>query len=140
MTTMRPQALVTAWVEAFNHRDADRLASFYGPDAVSYQLAEGPVRGREAIRKMFVDAFASDTMVCIVEKIFGDGEWVILEWRDPKGLRGCGFFHLREAHFVFEGQVLVPTSASTIAQRMPISGDEPTPDPWSWTTARNPRK
>lgn len=24
----------------------------------------------------------------------GNGEWAILEWKDPKGLRGCGFFHI----------------------------------------------
>jgi hypothetical protein len=27
-------------------------------------------------------------MVCIPENIFEDGNWAILEWRDPKGLRG----------------------------------------------------
>jgi hypothetical protein len=30
-----------------------------------------------------------------VENLFQDGEWAILEWRDPKGLRGCGFFQVR---------------------------------------------
>ena len=29
-----------------------------------------------------------------VENIFEDGEWAILEWKDPLGLRGCGFFHI----------------------------------------------
>jgi hypothetical protein len=31
-------------------------------------------------------------MVCFVENIFEDGEWGVLEWKDPLGLRGCGFF------------------------------------------------
>ena len=31
-------------------------------------------------------------MTAIVENIFEDGSWAILEWRDPLGLRGCGFF------------------------------------------------
>ncbi len=31
-------------------------------------------------------------MVCIPEVIHEAGEWAILEWRDPLGLRGCGFF------------------------------------------------
>ncbi|HEX2052988.1 MAG TPA: steroid delta-isomerase, partial [Actinomycetota bacterium] len=42
----------------------------------------------------FADGFASADMTCIPENLFQDGEWAILEWRDPKGLRGCGFFHV----------------------------------------------
>jgi limonene-1,2-epoxide hydrolase len=33
-------------------------------------------------------------MECIIENIFEDGDWAILEWRDPLGMRGCGFFHV----------------------------------------------
>lgn len=91
---MKPKALVRAWVEAFNRRDAEALAGMYHEDAVNHQVAETPVEGREAIRRMFVEAFAAAEMVCIVENLFEDGEWAILEWRDPLGLRGCGFFHV----------------------------------------------
>jgi hypothetical protein len=31
-------------------------------------------------------------MTCVVENIFEDGEWAILEWKDPLGLRGYVFF------------------------------------------------
>lgn len=41
---------------------------------------------------MFANEFATAEMVCIVENIFEDGEWVIMEWKDQLGLRGCGFF------------------------------------------------
>lgn len=41
-------------------------------------------------------------MVCIVENIFQDGEWAILEWRDPLGLRGCGFFHVVRGKIVLQ--------------------------------------
>ena len=41
-------------------------------------------------------------MVCIVENIFEEGEWAILEWRDPLGLRGCGFFHVVDDKIVFQ--------------------------------------
>jgi len=99
---MTPRALVTAWVEAFNAADVDRLASFYSADAVNHQVAEAPVEGRDAIRRMFAEGFASAEMVCIVENLFEDGEWAILEWRDPKGLRGCGFFHVKEGRIVFQ--------------------------------------
>lgn len=71
----------------------------YTPDAVNHQVAESPVRGRESIRAMFESGFAAAEMVCIVENIFEDGSWAILEWRDPLGLRGCGFFH-------FEGDLI----------------------------------
>jgi hypothetical protein len=38
--------------------------------------------------------FAKARMVCIAEQIFQEGEWVILEWCDPPGPRGSGFFHI----------------------------------------------
>jgi ketosteroid isomerase-like protein len=99
---MRPKELIAAWVDAFNAGDADRLAALYAEDAVNHQVAEAPVRGRAAIRAMFADGFAAAEMVCIVENLFEDGEWAILEWRDPKGLRGCGFFHVRGDRIVFQ--------------------------------------
>ncbi len=89
-----PKALVAAWVEAFNRKDADALAAMYAEDAVNHQVAEAPVTGRAAIRRMFADGFAGAEMICLVENLFEDGEWAILEWRDPLGLRGCGFFHV----------------------------------------------
>src|SRR5262245_17238677 len=99
---MKPRELVRLWVEAFNRADCDRLASFYADDAVNHQVAEEPVHGREAIRQMFAAAFASATMVCQVENIFEDDEWAILEWKDPLGLRGCGFFHVVAGKIVFQ--------------------------------------
>lgn len=91
---MKPSALVRAWVDAFNRADADALAAFYTDDAVNRQVAEAPVHGRAAIREMFRSGFAGASMVCMVENIFEDGDWAILEWHDPLGLRGCGFFHM----------------------------------------------
>jgi limonene-1,2-epoxide hydrolase len=99
---MTPRALVQAWVEAFNRGDADALAVFYADEAVNHQVAEGPVVGRAAIREMFAAGFATARMICIVEHIFEDGEWAILEWRDPLGLRGCGFFHVVNGQIVFQ--------------------------------------
>ncbi len=91
---MELRQLIRAWVETFNRADVNALADFYTEDAVNHQVAESPVHGRAAIRQMFADGFASANMVCIVENIFVDGEWAILEWRDPLGMRGCGFFHV----------------------------------------------
>lgn len=99
---MRPKELVTAWVEAFNRADTATLASFYSEHAINHQVAESPVEGREAIRAMLAEGFASAKMVCIVENIFEDGDWAILEWRDPLGLRGCGFFHVVDGQIIFQ--------------------------------------
>lgn len=99
---MRPRQLVSLWVEAFNRADADALAEFYTEEAVNHQVAEAPVCGREAIREMFAQSFKSAKMVCIVENIFEDGEWAILEWCDPLGLRGCGFFRVVDGKIVLQ--------------------------------------
>jgi ketosteroid isomerase-like protein len=99
---MRPRELVKAWVEAFNRGNADEMAAFYAENAVNHQVAREPVAGRAAIREMFARDFASANMVCIPENIFEDGEWAILEWRDPLGLRGCGFFQVKDGKIAFQ--------------------------------------
>lgn len=99
---MRPKDLVQRWVNAFNRADADALAELYAEDAVNHQVADTPVQGRAAIRKMFLDGFASAKMTCLVENLFEDGDWAILEWRDPLGLRGCGFFRIVHGRIQFQ--------------------------------------
>jgi len=99
---MQPRQVVRAFVEAFNRADAEALARLYAENAINHQVAEWPVEGREAIRQMFAESFAAAKMVCIVENLFEDGEWAILEWRDPLGLRGCGFFHIIDDKIVFQ--------------------------------------
>jgi ATP-dependent Clp protease ATP-binding subunit ClpA len=99
---LRPRQLVQAWVEAFNRGDLDALASFYSEDAVNHQVAESVVHGRENLRQVFASGFASTKMHCIVENVFEEGEWAILEWRDRSGLRGCGFFHVVDGRIKFQ--------------------------------------
>lgn len=91
---MQPIEIVKLWVEAFNEGDANKIATLYSDDAINHQVANEPVEGKKAIHNMFATEFSNTNMVCIVENIFQDGEWVILEWKDPIGLRGCGFFHI----------------------------------------------
>lgn len=98
----RPRDVVAAFVEAFNRADANALAALYADDAVNHQVNTEPVVGRDAIHAMFIREFALADMVCIVEQILEDGEWAILEWRDPLGLRGCGFFHVVDNRIVFQ--------------------------------------
>jgi hypothetical protein len=99
---MKPKNLVENWVAAFNKADALALAEFYHEDAINHQVANEPVEGKYAIQKMFTDEFSKANMVCIVENIFEDGDWAILEWRDPKGLRGCGFFQIENGKIKFQ--------------------------------------
>ncbi len=99
---MRPKQIVQAWVDAFNRRDADQIASLYTEDAVNHQVANEPVNGREDIRAMFKREFAAAGMICQIENLFEDGEWAILEWRDPLGLRGCGFFRIEGSRIAFQ--------------------------------------
>jgi limonene-1,2-epoxide hydrolase len=91
---MQPKQILLAWIEAFNKADVNGLATLYHDDAINHQIANEPVQGKESIAKMFEQEFAAAEMVCIPENIFEDGEWVIMEWKDPKGLRGCGFFQI----------------------------------------------
>ncbi len=99
---MHPKDLVKAWVDAFNRGDPDEMARFYDDNAVNHQVTREPVVGRATIREMFAHDFAEAEMVCIVENIFEDGDWAILEWRDPLGLRGCGFFQILNDRIVFQ--------------------------------------
>jgi limonene-1,2-epoxide hydrolase len=91
---VNPAELLDRWIEAFNAADADALAALYHDDAVNHQVANAPIEGRAAIHAMFTAEFAAAEMVCIPVNRMADGEWAAMEWRDPKGFRGCGFFHI----------------------------------------------
>jgi limonene-1,2-epoxide hydrolase len=97
-----PRQVVEKWVEAFNSSETDAIAALYAEDAVNHQVVTDPIEGREAIRAMFEQEFRAAAMTCIVENIFEDGEWAILEWRDPLGLRGCGFFKVENSLIQFQ--------------------------------------
>ena len=100
--SINPKKMVELWVEAFNRGDTDAISRLYAENAINHQVAETPVEGRAAIREMFTREFANAEMTCLVENIFEDGEWAILEWKDPLGLRGCGFFHVQNGKVVFQ--------------------------------------
>lgn len=99
---MTPKQLVEKWIEAFNSGNAEDIAEFYAENAINHQVAEQPVKGKQAIKEMFSREFARAEMTCIVENIFEDGGWAILEWKDPLGLRGCGFFQVQNDKIVFQ--------------------------------------
>lgn len=99
---MTPKEVLQKWIEAFNNADVISISELYADNAVNHQVANEPVTGKKAIRKMFEVEFSKAEMTCIPENIFGDGDWAILEWKDPKGLRGCGFFQIQNSKIVFQ--------------------------------------
>jgi len=98
----KPHETVQTWVHAFNRADVEALAELYSEDAVNHQVMWQPIEGRAAIREMFEREFARADMTCIVENLFEVGNWAILEWRDPTGLRGCGFFEVVDGRIRFQ--------------------------------------
>jgi hypothetical protein len=89
-------------VRRFNSGDADRLAELYHEGAVNHQVVQEPIAGKVAIRAMFRREFAAADMTCIPEVIHEAGDVAILEWMDPLGLRGCGFFTVKGDRIVFQ--------------------------------------
>ena len=110
---MSTEQVFREWVRAFAAKDAAAVAACYHEDAVNWQVADQPVRGRESIRGMmaaFFTAFPDAWTQC--ESTLIDGEWAAWEWvgggtflnalgdLPPTGksfeIRGCGFFQIIE--------------------------------------------
>ena len=99
---MNHKKLIKMWVELFNRKDTDELTELYHKDAINHQVPNKPIIGKAEIKNMFVNEFANAEMNCIIENIFEDGDWAILEWKDPIGLRGCGFFQILDGKIIFQ--------------------------------------
>jgi len=99
---MKPKEVLLKWIEYFNNSDVERISGLYSDDAVNHQVPNKAVEGITAIKNMFASEFANADMICIPENIFEDGQWAILEWKDPNGLRGCGFFKIQNDKIVFQ--------------------------------------
>lgn len=99
---MKAKEVVEVWVDRFNAGDAFGLSELYHVDAINHQVTQEPVQGREAIGAMFEQEFRAAKMVCIPEAIHDAGDVAALEWRDPLGLRGCGFFTVHDGLITFQ--------------------------------------
>lgn len=99
---MKPKETLLKWIDAFNKADIEKISELYADNAINHQVANDPVVGKTAIKEMFSTEFRKAGMTCIPENIFEDGEWAILEWKDPNGLRGCGFFHIQNDKIIFQ--------------------------------------
>lgn len=89
-----PRGVARRWVAAFNAADVDALAALYHDDATDHQVARESVHGRDAIRARYAADFADAATECVPVNLFEDGEWAILEWKDPNGLLGCELFEV----------------------------------------------
>ncbi len=99
---MTPTQIVLKWVEEFNKANIDGLSELYHDEAINHQVYTDPLIGKSAIKAFFHSEFSKATMVCVIENIFEDGDWAILEWSDPLGLRGCGFFQIKLDKIIFQ--------------------------------------
>ncbi len=99
---MTPKEIIIKWVDAFNKKDVETLVNFYHDDAINHQVNATALHGKVAIQNMFEEEFAKAEMVCIVENIFEEGNWGMLEWSDPLGLKGCGFFEFENNKIKFQ--------------------------------------
>lgn len=100
---MTPRQVIKKWIECFNAADVDGLMALYAADAVNDQVVfSAPLTGSAAIRGMFELEFSRAKMICIEENIYACGDVAILQWRDPLGLRGCGFFTVSDGRIVHQ--------------------------------------
>lgn len=99
---MKPKEIVMQFVDLFNKADYNSLAELYSENAINHQIANEPIIGKENIKNFFKKEFEQAKMFCIIENIFEDNDWGILEWKDPNGLRGCGFFQIHNNKIKFQ--------------------------------------
>lgn len=99
---MTPRQVLEKWIEVFNKADVETISNLYTDNATNHQVANEAIMGKEAIKQMFKAEFSNAEMICIPENIFEDGDWAILEWKDPKGLRGCGFFQIKKDKIIYQ--------------------------------------
>jgi uncharacterized protein (TIGR02246 family) len=98
---MTTRAVVERWLSLFNAGDAEGIANLYTEDAVNHQVALQPVQGRVDIEELHRGVFAAKP-VCMPINLVVDGEWAALEWVDPEGFRGCGFFQVHDGLIVHQ--------------------------------------
>jgi ketosteroid isomerase-like protein len=92
--------VIERWLALFNAGDADGISALYAQDAVNHQVALEPVVGRPAIADFHRETFAGGPLTCTPVNLVVDGDWGALEWTDPAGFRGCGFFQVRHGLIV----------------------------------------
>jgi len=91
---MKTNETILRWIELFNRGNAEKLAELYHEDAIMHQMVYGPVKGREAIKRMLSAGFKTTRMTSVPEQIIETEQWVVLEWKDSAGVKGCSIFYV----------------------------------------------
>lgn len=99
---MDTREIVERWIECFNAGDAAAIAALYAVDATNHQIPLEPVVGRTAIEEFHRETFAPGPLTCTPVNLVVDGQWAALEWVDPDGFRGCGFFRVRDREIIHQ--------------------------------------
>ena len=60
---MKPKEILCQWIDAFNNADTETIANLYEDSAINHQVANEPVIGKEAIKRMFEQEFSQAKMV-----------------------------------------------------------------------------
>ena len=100
---MSPTELIREWIRRFNAADIEGLTEMYAEDVVNDQAVfPEPLVGKQAMRELLEVDFGRAEMVCIEERIYECGDTAILQWKDPAGFKGCGFFQFRNDQIVHQ--------------------------------------
>ncbi|MBU2959161.1 nuclear transport factor 2 family protein [Paracoccus sp. 1_MG-2023] len=94
--------LLRKWVEAFNTGHVETMAMLYADHAVNFQTKNLLSVGKSAIIRGFVEEFSRPRISRSVDNIHEDGEWMILEWKDALGYRGCQIFQMAGGSIVLQ--------------------------------------
>ncbi|THD65714.1 nuclear transport factor 2 family protein [Robertkochia marina] len=99
---MKPQEIVNKWINCYNEGDADALAAFYHENAVNDRVADAALEGRKKITERYKQEFASIRMQVKICNLHEAEPWVITEWEDQLGFRGCIFFHIENDKIIHQ--------------------------------------
>lgn len=90
------------WLRCYNQGDAKALSGFYHENAVNDRVADVALKGRDAIEQRYTDEFAVLRMQVSPEKVYEADPWIIVEWKDQLGFRGCLFFQFEDEKIIHQ--------------------------------------
>lgn len=100
---MTPTEVVREWICRFNRADVEGLLQLYAEDVINEQVVfSKTLRGHDAMRQLFELEFSRAQMTCLEKRIYECGDTAILQWEDPLGLEGCGFFQVKDNQIVHQ--------------------------------------
>lgn len=90
MDSVQLKSIAQHWLDAFNHRDLDRLLNLYDQNATHYSPklkqrqpeTHGSIQGREALRSWWADAFVRlPDLHYDLERLTASDDRVFMEYR-----------------------------------------------------------